>query len=117
MENIPQENPESKESANPEKKPEEKKVLSLKEYLDLEREEMHSPENMFFAWQALGHSPSYKEAEMYYVEHGGATGFAERHILKARLEAEKEKAEKEKAEKEKKESEGEKKDQSETNTG
>jgi hypothetical protein len=64
--------------------------LSLKEYLALQIEEMHSPENKWFAGEKFGHPPTDKEAEMYYVENGGATGFAERHLLKARMDKEKE---------------------------
>ncbi|MFA6364978.1 MAG: hypothetical protein WCW78_01110 [Candidatus Paceibacterota bacterium] len=62
--------------------------LPLKKYLDLQKEEMLSNENKWFAGEKLGHSPTNKEAEMYYVEHGGAEGFAKKHILKARIEKE-----------------------------
>jgi len=72
-----------------EKEPEEK-PLPLREYLELEKEEMHSPENKWFAGEKLGHPPTDKEAEMYYIENGGPEGFAKRHILKARMEKEKE---------------------------
>lgn len=71
------------------------KILSLKEYLELERQEMLSPENKWFAGEKLGHSPTDQEAEQYYVENGGPEGFAKRHILKARMEKEKEDRERE----------------------
>lgn len=67
----------------------EKIPLPLREYLELEKEEMLSAENKWFAGEKLGHSPTDQEAEMYYVENGGPEGFAERHLLKARIEEEK----------------------------
>ena len=72
-----------------EKLPEEK-PLPLKEYLELEKQEMLSPENKWFAGEKLGHPPTDQEAEMYYVENGGPEGFAQRHLLKARMDKENE---------------------------
>jgi len=40
---------------------------------------------MYYAAQALGHTPSREEAAMHYVTHGGAKVFAEKYILEGRL--------------------------------
>ena len=73
-----------------EKEPE-RKPIPLREYLELEKEEMLSPENRWFAGEKLGHSPTDQEAEMYYIQNGGAEGFAKRYLLKDRMNKEKEK--------------------------
>lgn len=94
---------ESNIEKEPERKPEEK-FLSLKEYLKLEEKEILSPENRWFAGEKLGHSPTDEEAGRYYVENGGAKGFAERHLLNDRMDKKEEKEDENEKKGEKKDS-------------
>ena len=48
------------------------------EYLRRQIEEMRGPDNTWFVTQALGHIPTPSEAATYYINHGGATDFANR---------------------------------------
>lgn len=41
--------------------------------------EIQSPENRWYAGEECGHEPSPREAARHYVEHGGASAFAEQH--------------------------------------
>ena len=55
-------------------------VLSQEEYMRRQIEEMFSAENKYFAWKKLGHEPTDKEVEWWYIEHGGPEDFAKRYV-------------------------------------
>jgi hypothetical protein len=59
-------------------------TLSLKEYLDLQKQEILGPLNMWLAGEKLGHTPTHQEAALFYEESGGAADFAKRHALQGR---------------------------------
>lgn len=50
------------------------------EYMKAQIAEMLSPENRYYAGQAIGHSPSTEEACMYYVLNGHSASFERRRI-------------------------------------
>lgn len=50
--------------------------INLGKYLQAQKEEILSPENMWFAGERLGHPPSPSEAAGHYISHGGADHFA-----------------------------------------
>ncbi|MFA5870311.1 MAG: hypothetical protein WC842_00245 [Candidatus Paceibacterota bacterium] len=62
-----------------------KLVLSLAEYLELEKKEILGADNMYYASQKLGRTPTREEAAEHYVTHGGAKVFGEKYILEGRL--------------------------------
>lgn len=62
-----------------------KTPLSLKEYEELQKNEILGSDNEYFTGQELHHSPTDEEAAKHYIEHGGPEHFAENHLLKARL--------------------------------
>jgi|GEM_PF-3262691 len=62
-----------------------KLVLSLSEYLELEKKEILGADNMYYTFQELGRAPTREEAAIHYVTHKGADVFAEKYILEGRL--------------------------------
>lgn len=58
----------------------ERVVLSQEEYMRRQIEEMFSAENKRSAQEALGHEPTKKELEWWYIEHGGPENFAKRYV-------------------------------------
>lgn len=69
------------------KREESKKTpLTLKEYEEQQIKEILGSDNKYFTGQELGHSPTDDEAAEHYVGHGGAENFAQKHLLKHRLE-------------------------------
>ncbi len=65
-----------------------KNPLSLKEYQELQKDEILGADNKYFAGQELGHPPTAEEAAEHYVTHGGPEHFAQEHLLKDRTEEE-----------------------------
>ncbi len=76
-----------------------KKPLSLKEYQEEQKKEILGPDNEWFTGEKLGHSPTDEEAAQHYVEHGGPESFAQKYLLKNRIETSEE-SEKEETKKE-----------------
>jgi hypothetical protein len=62
-----------------------KLILSLSEYLKIEEDEILGADNMYYAAQDLGRTPTREEAAIHYVTHKGADVFAEKYILEGRL--------------------------------
>jgi len=53
--------------------------MTFDKKIEMQREEILSDENLWFAGEFLGHSPSPDEAGMHYANHGGADNFNELH--------------------------------------
>lgn len=60
-------------------------IVSFKEYLELQIQEILGPDNMYFTGLNIGHPPSNKEAAQNYVDCGGATIFAKKHAIKSSI--------------------------------
>jgi hypothetical protein len=52
--------------------------IPLSEWLQRQKEEALSPNNLWYAGEWLGHSPSNEEAFRHYIRHGGAADFEKR---------------------------------------
>jgi len=61
------------------KKPNQEQVRRHKMYMDLQRKEMLSEINLYYASKSMKRPVSDSEAIMYYIENGGAADFFERH--------------------------------------
>jgi hypothetical protein len=48
------------------------------DYLNAEQKEMLSPENKWFAGEALKHDPSPEECALHYIKNGGAKAYADK---------------------------------------
>jgi hypothetical protein len=46
---------------------------------ELEKEDILSSDNRWFAGEVLGHEPSDDEAALHYIKNGGADNFSKRH--------------------------------------
>ena len=56
-----------------------KTVLTFKEYLRQQMEQILSPDNKWFAGEKLNRTPTVDEAAEHFVAHGGAENFANQY--------------------------------------
>jgi hypothetical protein len=57
-----------------------KTIITRREYLTRQIEEIKSAFNRWVTGEEVGHSPDDNEAALHYINHGGAEHFAEEYI-------------------------------------